>query len=369
MGEYSYVLFLGGEIMKEIDILEYLVSFNTIQDKENKQITKYIEKLLKDCGFEVERIKDERNHDCLVANIGENPIIGFMGHLDTVTTNDKWLTDPFTLTEEKSKLIGLGSCDMKGGIAAILSVVGQMDLSKLKKGLELIFTTSEETDFLGIETIVKKDIKLPPYMIVMEPTNEVPVTATKGAMCYEITFNGKSAHGSNHNLGINAIMLAINFINELQLFIKELDNTKNSLFDIDHTTFNLGTIKGGTMVNVIPDQCLINIEFRTINNEHNNIINNELLRLGSIYNAKIKNLFTIGVMENNDHDFISLIENLTQKAKGVSYLTEASYLKDSKAIILGPGPVTAHEANEYITKESYKTTIDVYKKIIEKMCF
>jgi len=54
--------------------------------------------------------------------------------------------------------------------------------------------------------------------------------------------------------------------------------------------------------------------------------------------------------------------------KTANFLTEASVVKNSKRIILGPGPVTAHEINEHITEESYDRLVKQYKNIIERIC-
>ena len=78
--------------MKEYKILKDLVKFNTIRDKENKQIIDYIEKYLLDLGFETEY--KEKN---LIMSIGKNPKFGFLGHTDTVEYIDGWNSDPFKL--------------------------------------------------------------------------------------------------------------------------------------------------------------------------------------------------------------------------------------------------------------------------------
>ena len=66
-------------------------------------------------------------------SIGNDYKPGFIGHSDTVDTTDGWLTNPFTLTQKDDLLYGLGACDMKGGIAAFLQALKEIDLYKLKK--------------------------------------------------------------------------------------------------------------------------------------------------------------------------------------------------------------------------------------------
>ena len=120
--------------MEKYEILKNLVKFNTIKDKENEGIINYIEELLKEKGF-----KTEAKEKYLIMSYGNNPTFGFLGHTDTVEYTDGWNTDPFSLAEKDDKLYGLGACDMKGGIAAIIDAVSKTNLSKIKKWDKIIF--------------------------------------------------------------------------------------------------------------------------------------------------------------------------------------------------------------------------------------
>ena len=139
-------------------ILKNLVSYNTIKDKENKQIMNYIEKYLKKFNFTTKKVDK-----CLIAYNDKNPNIGFIGHTDTVDY-ESWDGSPFELQEIDGKLIGLGACDMKGGIASILSSISKVDLNKNK--IALYFTNDEEIGFDGIKTI-KNEI-IPKNIIIGE---------------------------------------------------------------------------------------------------------------------------------------------------------------------------------------------------------
>ena len=80
----------SGKNMDVINILEKLVSFNTIQDKENKKIINYIEEIMKSIWF-----KTECNKKYLIMSYGSNPSLVFIGHTDTVEYIDKWNTNPW----------------------------------------------------------------------------------------------------------------------------------------------------------------------------------------------------------------------------------------------------------------------------------
>ena len=105
--------------MEEYKILKDLVKFNTIKDKENKEIINYLESYLKKLGF-----KTEYKTKALVMSIGENPKLGFLGHTDTVEYIEEF-KNPFDLKFKDGSIYGLGTCDMKGGISAFLDAISR----------------------------------------------------------------------------------------------------------------------------------------------------------------------------------------------------------------------------------------------------
>ena len=169
--------------MEEYKILKNLISFNTIKDKENEKIINYIEEYLKALGF-----KTDYKGRNLIMSIGKNAKIGFLGHTDTVEYIEGWNTNPFELTQEQEKLYGLGACDMKGGIAAVLDAVSKIDFSKLSYGIKLYFTYDEEIGFGGIYDIIDSNEVFPEIMIFGEPTNNEMLVGSKGLLEYELSF-------------------------------------------------------------------------------------------------------------------------------------------------------------------------------------
>ena len=136
--------------MEKYKVLKDLVKFNTIKDKDNKEIINYLENYLKEIGFTTEY--KTRN---LVMSIGEDPKLGFLGHTDTVEYI-KEFKDPFELKFKDEYLFGLGVCDMKGGIAAMLDAISEINFNKLKNGMKLYFTYDEEIGFSGANELVKE---------------------------------------------------------------------------------------------------------------------------------------------------------------------------------------------------------------------
>ncbi len=341
--------------MEDYKILKKLVSFNTIKDKENKGILNYIEDYLIKIGF-----KTESKTKNLVMSIGENPKLGFLGHTDTVEYIEEF-KNPFTLIKKEKYLYGLGTCDMKGGIAAILDAVSEIDFEKLKSGMKLYFTFDEEIGFGGTYELLEKGEKFPEYMIFGEPTNNEVLTGSKGLLEYELYFKGKKAHSSNPQKGISANLNAVKFLYELNEFYeKEIKIKKEESFEIPYTTMNVGLINGGSAKNSVPAQCNISIDFRIANENHPKLIINKIEGLANKYKAEIN------IIENIK-PFIDKIDFLNY-IKTANFITEASFIQKSKRIILGVGPVTAHEVNEHITTNSYNKLVEQYKDLILKIC-
>lgn len=339
--------------MEKYKILKELVKFNTIKDKENKEILNFIENYLLNFGF-----KTEMKSKNLVMYIGENPSLGFLGHTDTVEVIDGWENDPFELTLKDGKVYGLGSCDMKGGIAAMLDAISNVDLENIKNGLKLFFTYDEEINFGGIKNIVKSNIKVPEIMIFGEPTNNEILVGSKGLLEYKIIFYGIKAHSSNPQKGKSANLNAIKFVSELDEFYNvNIKKYENERYEIPYTTMNIGLINGGSAVNSVSAKCEITIDFRIAKKEHINIIKNKVNNLVLKYDADAK------IVESID-PFICE-SDLVNDIKTANFITEASFINSKNKIILGPGDVTAHEINEYITEKSYERLVEQYMNIIK----
>ncbi len=335
------------------DILRKLVSINTIKDKENSTIIKYLEELLTKYGFVVES-KDK----FLVMKNKNVQGLGFVGHTDTVEYTGGWNYPKFDITTQNGKIYGLGVCDMKGSIAAIISAITQLDFNKLSKGIKLIFTYDEEIGFSGIKEVVRKIKDYPKTIIVGEPTNNEYIVGSKGLLEFKILFKGIKCHSSNPEKGENAILKMIDFINELKSYYDlEIKSLKNKRFEIDYTTMNVGVIKGGSAINSVPAEAECLIDFRTTDIDLEKRILDKVNELSKKYDA---NITIINRLEPFYND--SKYGNKT-----AGFITEAGFLPNEK-IILGPGPITAHEVDEYIEEESFYKLIEDYKNIIVEKC-
>ncbi|MBQ3415199.1 MAG: M20/M25/M40 family metallo-hydrolase [Clostridia bacterium] len=229
----------------------------------------------------------------------------------------------------------------------------------MEKKIKLYFTYDEEIGFGGIYDIVKNKEKFPKFMVFGEPTYNEILIGCKGLLECELYFKGIKAHSSNPDKGESANLHAINFLGELEKFyIKNIKNETNSHYDIPYTTMNVGIINGGSAKNSIPAECYATLDFRLIEAKHSEKILAKIEELCEKYNCKNK------VIENI-YPFISDAE-FEHNGKTANFMTEASFVDCKSKIILGVGPVTAHEVNEHIEIKSYEKLKKQYKQLIEK---
>lgn len=355
--------------MEAKKILKDLVAFNTIADKENHLIMDYIDNFLSDLGFDVERIKNsETGKEVLVGKYGEDPAVGFLGHTDTVDITEGWTTDPHVLTEKDGVLYGLGACDMKGGIAAFLAAISNTDLSKLQKGIAVYCTYDEEIMFGGVKDLVEAGTKFPPHVIVAEPTDLIPMIGSKGLLEYIFTFKGVTTHSSTPIDGKSSNKNAVRFLNRMMDFELELRKNPSPFFGVPYPTMNIGIVEGGTSINKVPDKTTVYLDFRICDSEREyplirKAVDEAIEGLDGTYEI----INDIASFQNNS-ELVHVYEEKTGK-KGQPFfgITEASFFEGDR-VIIGPGPMTAHEANEHITVESLDKTTEIYMDMIQMLC-
>lgn len=177
-------------------------------------------------------------------------------------------------------------------------------------------------------------------------------------MEFKISFKGIRTHSSTPDKGKNAIMSAVAFINELSEFYEnEIKLEKKLDFEVPYTTMNIGVINGGNAINSVPDSCEFLVDFRSTDTSIEEKILEKLNFLKEKYGAEIVEINRLPAFLNRSE----------MSDRTCNFITEASFLENNR-IILGAGPVTAHEVNEYITEESLVQLVEQYRELIDRFC-
>lgn len=244
-----------------------------------------------------------------------------------------------------------------------------MNLKTLKRGIRVCFTYDEENGFEGIKELIKQNIDFCDYSLVGEPTDNYPCIGSKGLLEYELIFKGTAVHSSkpipNESSNENSIL----FLNELLKLNKIFQKEQCNLFEVPFNTINIGTINGGTNICTTSDCTRVLLGFSiTKNLQDIKLIKVYIDKLINKYpKVEYKILNEINPFYNEDL-IVKFYEDISSKNRKPFFgVSEASFI-DNNRLILGPGPITAHEDDEFILKSSLMETINIYKKIIERLC-
>ena len=118
----------------------------------------------------------------------------------------------------------------------------------------------EEKNFGGINHFLSRNIKYPKYLIIGEPTDNVVMNGSKGAIAYQFEFFGKSTHSSMPEESSN--INCIKFLHDLLKLEKYFHKRWCDDYEFKHTTMNYGIIKGGDRINVVSDYTIATCDFR-----------------------------------------------------------------------------------------------------------
>lgn len=195
---------------------------------------------------------------------GDGPTLLLNGHLDTVGV-EGMSVPPFGGPVRAGILQGRGSCDMKGGVAALLAAAARLARGGPRPRLVVALTADEEHASLGMDALVRSGVSAD-LAVVCEPTTLAVMPAHKGFVWVRAVFEGRAAHGSRPELGVDAIRHAGLYLAALDAYAAELKRRVEHPL-LGHGSFHAGTIKGGTAESVYPDVCELLIERRTLPGE------------------------------------------------------------------------------------------------------
>ncbi len=202
-------------------------------------------------------------------------------HQDTVPT-DGMTIDPFGARIEDGRLYGRGACDVKGGMAAMLTAFARVVHERPAGAARVVMacTVDEEFTFLGVQKLAKTDLsgdgKGPVEAVVAEPTGLDVVNAHKGAVRWDLLTTGRSCHSSRPELGVNAIYHMAALLPHVEHFAEELRTSRADPL-LGPATLSVGRIEGGVSVNTVPDRCRIEIDRRLLPGEDGDAAAGDLL--------------------------------------------------------------------------------------------
>ncbi|SON54998.1 Acetylornithine deacetylase [Hartmannibacter diazotrophicus] len=375
-------------------ILETLVGFDTTSRNSNLDLIAWVEDYLSRHGIDSERVYDETGEKAnLFATIGPADAPGYIlsGHTDVVPVDGQpWSSDPFVLREESGKLYGRGACDMKGFLAVCLAAVPMLKSKPLKTPIHLAFSYDEEVGCIGVRGLIdalKSRPLLPLACFVGEPTEMQVVTAHKAKRSLRVTVTGLSCHSSLAPHGVNAVEYAARLIGKIgEVGAQLARGPSDALFDVPVTTTHVGTISGGTVLNIVPDECQFTFEIRALPRQDADALLQEIevyarevlvpeMRMRhpeAGIDFEITSAFP-GLDTEPDAEVTRLAKRLAGRndhAK-VAYGTEAGLFDEAgiPTVVVGPGSIgEAHKPDEFIAISELEKCAAFIERLAEKAC-
>ncbi len=375
-------------MLADFELLERLVGFDTTSRNSNLPMADFI------CEYadKTARIERQPSPDGAKANLilavgpegaDRNGLV-LSGHMDVVPAEEpEWRSDPFELHDEGERLFARGSCDMKGFLAVALNVA--LEARDLKAPLVLVFTYDEEVGTIGARHLVEhwEDARvLPRSAIIGEPTSMRVVRLHKGHLKIKVDLRGQSAHSGYPHLGKNAIDAAARVLVSLRGLRHKLESAggPNSDYfpEVPFVPLCIGTIHGGSAVNVVPDRCVIEVGARPLPGMNSAGIVASIRE--AVANAAGDAPFRFDVtgesppmlLERDTPIYRELCELTGQVDDcSVSFATDAGWFTRAgmDCAICGPGSIeVAHKPNEFVPKQQLVDARALLKQSVERFC-
>lgn len=202
----------------------------------------------------------------VVGRVGaaEGPTLMLNAHMDTVrvSAEDSWRRDPFGAEVEDGVLYGLGSSDMKGGLAAMVygaKLLHDADLPRNGNVVVACVVQEEACEGLGTRVLVEESGLRPDWVVVGEPTDLNVSRGQRGRLEMRVVAHGKSAHAASPHLGENAIYVAARLVFGLELLAEQLGED-DFLGPGTLAVTDISSRAGSR--NAVPDQCTLIIDRR-----------------------------------------------------------------------------------------------------------
>jgi acetylornithine deacetylase len=319
------------------------------------EIAAFVDGWARDAGLESTVLEETPGRpSVLVRNArGGGRTLLLCGHLDTVAVAGSSL-EPRV---DGDRLYGRGAFDMKAGLAAAL-----LACREAAGDVVVAAVADEEHSSLGVQEALRS--VRADAAIVTEPTQRQAIVGHKGFVWSEITVNGRAAHGSMPDQGVDAIAA----MGRVLVRLAELDASLPSDPLLGRGSIHASLISGGTELATYPDACTLSLERRTLPGEDRD---GELAALlgeadGSYRDTLVREPFGV----DPEAEIVRLVRSASgAEIAGAPYWTDAAFIAAAgiPTVLFGPGGDGAHADVEWVslsdTEAVFKTLVEVAQRL------
>ena len=350
------------------------------QQGEN-EMANYTENFFKDLDIPCQRQKVLPNRSNVIATLAgqqTDRILLFECHMDTASAEIMTIP-PFEPHISNGLLYGRGACDTKAGGVAMMMAIKALKQAGITppSTIQYAGVVDEEYLFRGALALAKNTNAT--AVVVSEPTDLAVVRSHKGLARFRIIVKGTAAHSSKPHLGVNAVTKMARLILAIEdEIIPTYEAELHPL--VGSPTLNIGVISGGAQVNFVPDQCVIEIDRRTIPGE----TPEETLQPFRQLIERLKDqdpelevelekpfLLDSAMETDTEAEIVQVSRQACRTVLGELTVTGVPYGTDASkfttlgipAIVLGPGSIDqAHAAVEWVDCNQVIQAVEIYKQ-------
>ncbi len=386
------------EDLQSLALIRKLVSFDTTSRNSNMALIDWVRAYFAEHGVASTLTFDDGGGKAnLFATIpardgnATHGGIVLSGHTDVVPVDGQpWDTDPFDVTVKGDRLYGRGVTDMKSFSAVGLSFVPEFVRRGLSRPIHFALSYDEEVGCIGVRRLIADVVAkglTPAGCIVGEPTGMELVVAHKGKKSWRCRVRGFEAHSSLTPHGVNAVQIACEIVAWIARRARAFrdDGGKDDAYDVPFTTVHVGTIHGGTALNIVPRDCTFDFEIRHLPFDDPDAFFAEVKKYASSFLPAMQAVAegthiefdvlsaTPGFDTHEGSEIIALgcACNGTHEFGKVSFGTEAALFHDANVptVICGPGHIAqAHQPNEWVTLEQVARCETFMRSLVDRVC-
>ncbi|MEO6526949.1 MAG: M20/M25/M40 family metallo-hydrolase [Gemmatimonadaceae bacterium] len=251
---------------------------------------------------------------------------------------------------EKTRLYGRGSCDAKGIAAAMLCAAEQLAASGEKR-VDLLFVVGEEKGSDGARAANHLQATSR-FLVNGEPTESKLASGAKGSQRVVVRTRGRAAHSAYAQLGVSAIGPMLELLPTVSALPLPTDPV------LGETTVNIGTIRGGTEANIVPDLCEAELMFRLVG---------DVAPLRSALTAWAGDRAELEWGSYIPAQHFHTIEGF--EVSPVAYTSDIPLLSRwGTPLLFGPGSIhVAHTSEEFIDVDELRRSVDSYERIVRTL--
>ncbi|HYR59586.1 MAG TPA: M20 family metallopeptidase [Chthoniobacteraceae bacterium] len=298
------------------------------------------------------------------------PRLLFAPHTDTVSVAGMSI-DPFAAEVRDGRLWGRGASDTKGPMASMLWALRECRdrLADLSHEIWFAGLMSEEADQFGSRTLASEERF--DFVIAGEPTGLDIVYTHKGSAFLNLRTHGRAGHASRPDLGDNAIDKMLDALAVIRTeFAADFSLQRDAV--LGQSTLSIGTIRGGTKTNIIPDSCEASVDMRFVPAHFQPDIIERFRRQLEIVcpGIEVSAIPAPPLYTDPAHPLIAKLNECGAKTIGAPWFCDACYFAERgmPAVALGPGSIAqAHTNDEWIAVADLEKGVEFFQRFVTRL--